>query len=60
MYENDRLVSIFEAARELRISLFRFLTLVDIKLIVSLQSFKFGVNLFLPHSEVLKIKQMNF
>ena len=61
MKENeDKLVTVFEALKELKISLIKFLILVDLQKIVSLQSLKFGINLFLPHSEVLRIKHNNF
>ena len=57
MKENeDKLVTVFEALKELKISLIKFLILVDLQKIVSLQSLKFGINLFLPYSEVLKMR----
>ena len=54
--ENDRLVTIKEAAAELKVSIIKLITIVDINKIVALQSFRFGMNIFLPHSEVLRIK----
>jgi hypothetical protein len=60
MDNNDYLISIFEASKELNISLFKFLRLVDFTRIVSLQSLKFGINIYLPHSEVLKMKERKF
>jgi len=54
--ENDRLVTIREAAKELEVGIIKFFTLVDINKIIGLQSLKFGINVYLPHSEVLRIK----
>lgn len=53
---NDKLVTIFEAAKELNISVFKFLRIVNPLTLIGLQSLLFGANIFLPHSEVLKLK----
>ncbi len=50
----DRLITILEATKELKVSLFKFLRIVDFTRIVALQSLKFGVNIYLPHSEVIE------
>lgn len=54
--EDDRLVTLKEAADELNISIFKLIKLVDIYKIIGLQNLKHGANVYLPHSEVLRVK----
>ncbi|MFZ1289562.1 MAG: hypothetical protein WAR79_05710 [Melioribacteraceae bacterium] len=53
---DDRLVTIFEAKKELGVGMLKFLSLVNIRNIVALQSLSFGANIFIPYSEVTKVK----
>ena len=55
--EDDKLVTLKEAAKELNVSILKFITIVNLNRVVALQSFAFGINIFLPHSEVLRLKK---
>lgn len=52
----DNVVTIFEAKKELGISLLKFLSLVKLRRLVAILSLSFGAYLVVPYSEVLRIK----